>query len=358
VKPTYSARVVDDLTAVGVTPSAGRRYWRTAVVLFVLAAASLLFAAFMWFTEAYVFGGRPDGSDVECGASSVTIVWGDGVEGVPEGYEDACRASAEEDIWIGGGAAVFAVAFGAAGVKVRRAARMPPLPAPADMSFADGRALSVPLGHGWSRARAELTSEAVTLVMPGILGRRRWTIPMAVITVVDPDGEAEDVVATRPLTIPRFYEAPAFSNRALTLLFETPRRVPPYRRIWAVGTGVSPRRTRSAAGVWADGVVLNFRQRPAVVAAFAQAGARATPSEPAWARAHGLPLSDPVKGWRRGRWYPLVSRVGVSLLAFIVLRPVGAFLERTDWALALAVVFMVVALAIVYLVPWLLRRRS
>ena len=145
----------------------------------------------------------------------------------------------------------------------------------------------------------ELSSEALTLLMPSILGRRRWTIPMAEITVVDPDGVedavTEDVVPATPLTIPQFYVAPVFPNRRLTLLFSTPQRLPPFRRFRAMGSGVSPRQTRSAAGVWADGVVLGFRRRPAVVTAFVQAGARLTPSELSWLRAHRALIADPIE---------------------------------------------------------------
>jgi hypothetical protein len=216
---------VDDLSAAGVAPPAGRArrvltpprydrgYWWTGLVLFLLAAAFLGLTAIMLFTEAYAFGAGPDGSDVDCQAMSAAIVWGDGIEQVPPGYEDPCRSSAEEDIWLAVGAAALSVACAAGGLLCRRAIRRSPLRAMAETSPTGGQALSLPLGHGWGPARAELTSDALTLVMPTMLSHR-WTIPMAEITVVDPDGvedaRAEDVVPATPLTLPQFYVAPAF----------------------------------------------------------------------------------------------------------------------------------------------------
>ena len=102
-------------------PRDGRGYWWAAVVPFVLAAASLILAVLFPFTNAYVFDARP--GDIDCRAISVSIVWGDGIERVPEGYEDACRSSAVEDVWTGVVAAGLAVAFAAGGVLCRRAIR-------------------------------------------------------------------------------------------------------------------------------------------------------------------------------------------------------------------------------------------
>lgn len=341
-------------------PRDGRGYWWAAVALFVLAAAFLVLAVILLFTGPYAFGAGPDGSDIDCRAIAVAIVWGDGIEQVPDGYEDACHSSAVEDIWTGVGAAALAVAFAAGGLLCRRAIRRTPLRAMGETSATGGQALSLPLGHGWGPARAELTSEALTLVMPAIL-RRRWTIPMAEITVVDPDGVedamAEDVVPATPLTLPRFYVAPTFPRRELALLFRRPRRVPPFR-IWALGTGVSPRQTRSAAGLWADGVVLSFRQRPAVVTAFVRAGARLNPSEAAWAQAHHVPVADAAERRRILRTDKWVGRsiLVVVLLLGIGLRSLLTDVASSDWGLALLVGIIALTLAIVYL-PRLLRRR-
>jgi hypothetical protein len=133
--------------------------------------------------------------------------------------------------------------------------------------------------------------------------------------------------------------------------------VPPFR-LWALGTGVSPRQSRSAAGLWADGVVLSFRQRPAVVTAFAQAGAHLTPSEAAWSLAHHVPVANAAERRRTLRTDKWVGRA-----SFILLLPLGigarillTDVANTDWGLALLVGIIALTLAIVY-VPRLFRRR-
>ena len=61
-------------------PRDSRGYWWAGLVLFLLAAAFLGLTAIMLFTEAYALGAGPDGSNVDCRAMSVAIVWGDGIE--------------------------------------------------------------------------------------------------------------------------------------------------------------------------------------------------------------------------------------------------------------------------------------
>ncbi|HEY7069415.1 MAG TPA: tetratricopeptide repeat protein, partial [Acidimicrobiales bacterium] len=344
-------------------PDAGRGYRRAAVVLFVLAAAGMALALIMLLGEAFAEAAGGDSGDVSCGAMPVAIVWGDGSDRAPEGYEDACRSSASEDVAIGGVLAGVSVAGAAGGVHCRRLARKARAQAPAGATIAAGLPASFRLGYGFGPARAELSSGALTLVLPSFLGRRRWTIPTSEITVVDPDGSdvavPQQIVTASPLTIPDFYNMPLFPGRRLVLLFRTPQRLPPFRRFWAMGTDVSPRRTRSPSGVFVDGVEIACRRLSAVVPALVQAGARSAPSLATWA--HGQrPLAwDPVEGRRiaRTRSWILGAFVALVLLA-IGARILVAVYDTSWWALAVFLGAAGLGIALAYLAPRLTRGRS
>jgi hypothetical protein len=105
-------------------------------------------------------------------------------------------------------------------------------------------------------------------------------------------------------------------------------------------------------------VALSFRQRPAVVTAFAQAGARLAASEASWARSHDVPVADAAV---RRRTLRIDKWVGRAIFAVVLLLGIGVRLlltdvASTDWGLAVLVGIIALTLAIVYL-PRLFRRR-
>ena len=137
-----------------------------------------------------------------------------------------------------------------------------------------------------------------------------------------------------------------------------PQRLPAFRWFWAMGTGVSPRQTRSTTGVWADGVVLGFRRRPAVVTAFVQAGARLTPSEMAWAQGHRPVVVDPVERRRIARNQTWLLRAFYVLLPLALgARILVAMDDTSPWGRILFGGAVVLFLVLSRLAPRLTGRR-
>lgn len=329
-------------------PTQGQGVRRLGVALHMLAAVLIFIGLIIPTVEV------PNGDGGDCGAGVAGVLGGDG-------YSDECRDRARDLATVAVGLVVAGAVAAAAGYVCWRAAQARRRRGWAGAAVAAGRVAVLPLASGVGRARAELSPQSLTMVMPIYFGSVYWTVPLSEITLVDPaaaptgDAEPAGAAPARPLLLPMFYDAPAFPWRRITLLFRAPQRVPALRRFWGMGSGLSAAMTRSAAGVWIDGMVVSFRDPDEAATAVARAGAPSVPSVRSWAQAHRPLVPDP-----NGRNPTVRPRPAAQRFQYLglVLGPAAIFLVVSGrGGLVLAAVYGALGLLALALVRRLYRPR-
>lgn len=143
----------------------------------------------------------------------------------------------------------------------------------------------------------EVDGPTVRLRIPSIFGEV-WEVNAADVAVVVDQPEAHDDsgegwVFKVPVSIP--YAAtthPAFKPNVM-LLFKTPRLIPSLQFFGAGTIGLSAAKSRSAAGIWIDGLEMRARDPHAAVGTLVAAGLEGVDRPNAWLREHRRVTQDP-----------------------------------------------------------------
>ena len=137
--------------------------------------------------------------------------------------------------------------------------------------------------------------------VPSVFGGRRWwSVPISEIGVVDNslavEGADQDLgwVFVDPTLTPYLATTSPNTPPNLRLAFRHPQRIPPVRLLSAYNLGVPYRRSRSAAGVALDGVMLRAQDPVAAMTILANAGAERVGAVLPWLARYRETTTDPV----------------------------------------------------------------
>lgn len=200
----------------------------------------------------------------------------------------------------------------------------------------------IPLTGAWlHRRKPELrvVGDKVELFAPQWFGSARWSIPLSELAVFDVGSEPDRdipwpdeqlVVFAERLKVADLPTGGRHRSVTLGLFFRTPRPVPPLR--WThLGSALSPRASRSDAGLVLDGVVVSAESSRQAVAVLRDAGVEVITNPVRWWIRHRRVERDPqrraelVRRDRIERWCRGASTVvGFAALA-------SAWLLERSW---------------------------
>lgn len=147
----------------------------------------------------------------------------------------------------------------------------------------------------------EFVGDTIAIRLPSVFGgRARWTIPLAELAVVRPhhlvqvtQDRGTGRVFVEPVLTPYLSTTSPNVSPNLELLFRSPQRIPPIRLAAIINTKLSYRLSRSAKGMFLDGVALRAVNPKAAAETLASAGAELVPSPGWWLTEHRETTTDP-----------------------------------------------------------------
>jgi len=153
------------------------------------------------------------------------------------------------------------------------------------------------------RPYIELDGPTIRLRLPGIFGRKAWSLNAADVAVVDTEPSAwngsgddieDDWVCDEPVNIPYAVTTSPNVSPNLELLFKTPQRIPSLGILGAKTIELSYFRARSAGGILIDGLDLRARDWEAAVETLTAAGLERADASGVWLRDHRQITQDPA----------------------------------------------------------------